>query len=319
MLAAALSAPAAAGVMFTLAFDDPFGRFTGLHPAIATSFQAAGRTWSDRLAASGTIEVLVQFADIPTAAAASTSAALVRSEGSRHYYEQGAAYKLRTGIDGTAGAADALLLIGPQYLRNELYLDPNPQPPPPGGAGLPVPADRTDAYSVFLHEIAHMLAFNSFAEPSAGPASGDTFSTYDAFVRFDGSDFYFTGPAASAVHGGPVPLTYGSIAHLGNLPPRPGAELAGDLMGGVFFERGRRYAISALDLAIFCDVGVTTTACLPAGAVPAPPTWLLIAAGALCALRRSARVGAAHAALRRLARRRRWAAGSACHRAGRAR
>ena len=96
-------------------------------------------------------------------------------------------------------------------------------------------------------------------------------SAFDQHVLFDGANFFFTGPTATARYGGDVPLTFGSYPHLGNRLPRPGADLISDLMNGVQFEQGRAYAISALDLAIFADVGVAI--------VPEPSTAVLVGSG----------------------------------------
>jgi hypothetical protein len=105
----------------------------------------------------------------------------------------------------------------------------------------------------------------------------------------------FTGPSATALYGGPVPLTVGSYAHLGNPAPLPGTDLIPDLMNGVAFTRGTRYHITPLDLAMLRDLEST----LPSGvadltgglraapmleappplAVPEPSTWLLMVAG----------------------------------------
>ena len=40
-----------------------------------------------------------------------------------------------------------------------------------------------------------------------------------------------------AAYGGPVPLTYGNIAHLANNEPRPGSDLLEELMNGVVTSR----------------------------------------------------------------------------------
>ena len=54
----------------------------------------------------------------------------------------------------------------------------------------------------------------------------------------------------------PVPLTQGLYGHLGNSGPLAGAELQADLMNGLYFVRGSRYEISALNLAVLRDLGL---------------------------------------------------------------
>jgi len=52
---------------------------------------------------------------------------------------------------------DGFITIGPDYLANELWFDPNPL-----ARLIPVPSNKTDAGSVFIHEMGHILGFNGF-------------------------------------------------------------------------------------------------------------------------------------------------------------
>jgi hypothetical protein len=113
--------------------------------------------------------------------------------------------------------------------------------------------------SVFLHELGHALVFNGWLDPATGELEGGAMSTYDRHVINDGRSFYFVGLNAMRVHGGPVRLgrTHNNYHHVGDTPEGPDAGLADDLMNGIVFERGRRYAISELDLAILADTEAT--------------------------------------------------------------
>jgi hypothetical protein len=77
-------------------------------------------------------------------------------------------------------------------------------------------------------------------------------------VKHDGTNFFFHGPAAMKLWGGPVPLarTNNNYHHVCDKPEGPQAKLKDDLMNGVTFGNGRRYAIGALDLAILADCGI---------------------------------------------------------------
>jgi hypothetical protein len=190
--------------------------------------------------------------------------------GAYNVFEQGAAAEVRTGVDPNGATADIELVFSSGYLMSELWFDPDPV-----ARTAAVDPSRTDAMSVMLHELGHAFAFNGWRDPFTGALPGDYQSTFDEQVVIDGTNFYFTGANAQAVYGGPVPVTFGNINHIGNDAPRPGSDLIPDLMNGVVFFRGVRYDISALDLAIAEDTGLA----LRAAAVPAPPALVLLATG----------------------------------------
>jgi hypothetical protein len=175
----------------------------------------------------------------------------VQNNGNYNVFEQGAAAEIRTGMDPNGSSPDIAIVFNPEYLTDELWFDPDPH-----ARTAAVPIDRIDAVSVFLHEFGHAFAFNGWRDLVAGTLPGDYESTFDEQTIFDGTNFFFVGSQASALHGAPVPLTYANIFHVGNNPPRPGNDLVPDLMNGVFYYRGSRYTISQLDVAILADAGV---------------------------------------------------------------
>ena len=213
-------------VMYSVSFDDPGGAFAPFYSSITSSFLSAGQEWSQFLVGTGTIDTVISFnPSIPTADSASAIFVPTGTVGPRTLVEQGAANEIRTGMDPNGAAADARLRIGTNYLTNQLFF----------GAG-PIPSNKTDAESVFLHELGHIFAFN-------GPNDVNFTSTFGQYVVFDGANPFFAGPAATALYGDEVPLTLGNDFHLGNLAPGPGADLIPDLMNGVSFDQGRRYEI----------------------------------------------------------------------------
>jgi hypothetical protein len=185
----------------------------------------------------------------------SATSMFVNNVGGVNVFEQGVANEIRTGIDPNGDMPDLYLKFEPSYLTGELWFDPNPL-----ARSAPVPGDKTDAYSVLLHELTHAIAFNGWrdATTAAIPGSPPYESTFDQWESFDDANIYFNGPHATAIYGGPVPITYGNNWHVGNAAPRPGSDLIGDLMNGVVFFRGARYDISPLDLAIIADAGLAT-------------------------------------------------------------
>jgi len=102
----------------------------------------------------------------------------------------------------------------------------------------------------------HIIGFNGWKNGTNGLLPSNYESTFDEKTIFNGSNLFFTGASAVAVYGGNIPLTYNNYGHLGNNSPRPGSNLVPDLMNGVVYNRGSRYNISSLDLAILSDIGL---------------------------------------------------------------
>jgi PEP-CTERM motif len=285
MLMSALSAQAV--VNFNVSFDDPGSAHHLFYADITRNVQAAGADWVSRFQVNvnTTLDISIDFGAIGTATGASAAASFLGLSGGLNTYEQGAAAKLKTGLDVNGAAPDIRFTIGINgYLQNELWFDPNPQT-----QAAAVPSNKTDARSVFLHEFGHAFAFNGWRNGTNGALPGNYQSSFDALVRMDSASagapsLLFTGAQATALYGGHVPLTFGNYGHVGNSAPRPGADLVPDLMNGVVFFRGSRYQISALDLAIMQDVGLPVAVT----AVPEPASVMLMLAGLalLQALRR---------------------------------
>jgi hypothetical protein len=249
----ALAAPARASVTFQLTFEDPGGAYSAYYAGINSNFLAAGNMWSEHFTSNASLQVVVRFTDsVVRASCPSITTALVSQSGGMRTYEQGAAREIRTGTDPNGSEYDMQLQLQPSYLAG-LWFDPSPTQ-----RTAAVPGDKTDAVSVFLHEIAHGIAFNGWRDHFTGSLPADYQSTYDKLVTFDGTNFWFNGTTADAYYGGKVPLTYGLYHHVGNYAPRPGSELKPDLMNGLVFEYGTRYYITPLDLRMIADTGLPT-------------------------------------------------------------
>ncbi|HEX4614208.1 MAG TPA: FG-GAP-like repeat-containing protein [Urbifossiella sp.] len=121
----------------------------------------------------------------------------------------------------------------------------------PTGAAL----GQIDLYTVASHELGHLL----------GIGTADRFHALDVGAQF-------TGPAAEAVYGGPVPLT------------ADGDHFAQSVTAGAepvslrpILTQGERYGLSALDYAALADIGWPVAAA--AVALPAARPAALVAAG----------------------------------------
>jgi hypothetical protein len=267
------SASAHAAITSSVSFNDPFGQATSLYSAIDSHVAAALAAWGTSLTGSANVAVRIDISDAtPRATGASIASGFVRAAGSYNVFEQGLAYELRTGIDPNGAASDVVLTLNPNYLANELWFDPNPTL-----RSAAVATNRTDAMSVFLHEFGHAIGFNGWGDAVTGVPPATYRSTWDDLVSFNGANTFFNGARAIGLYGAPVPITYGNNFHIGNLPG-PGSNLVPDLMNGVQFNRGTRYNISSMDLAILSDVGVGVLAVTP---VPEPATYAMFAMGLL--------------------------------------
>jgi hypothetical protein len=283
--ALAIDAPAArAQVSFNVTFYDPAGAHTAYYDQIRTHALVAGETWARHLVSTvpSSLGVFIGFpSDVPRATGRSLIGSYVATNGGIHTYEQGAAAEIRTGVDPNGVAPDIEINLGPEYLTQELWFDPNPS-----ARTAPVAANRVDALSVLLHEFGHALSFNGWRDGATGLFPGNYQSTFDRQTSVEGGIPFFRGSNAMRVHGGPVAITSGNANHIGNSARLPCSDLIPDLMNGVVFFRGQRYGISNLGLAITEDSGLRTAAfgpiaaaVLEAGTTALPGGPCLIVAG----------------------------------------
>lgn len=262
----------------SISFNDPLSEGAPFYSQISSHVDAALNLWGSYLAGSASFEVQVDItSSTPRAAGGSFTSAFLRNNGQKNIFEQGAGYELRTGIDPNGADPDIHILFNPDYLSNELWFDPDPRT-----RKAPVDPAKVDALSVLMHEVTHGLAFNGWGDPYTGQTPADYASTWDELTYFDGANLFFVGPKSVSLYGAPVPITRGNNFHIGNLPG-PGADLIPDVMNGVVFYTGKRYAISNIDLAMMEDMGLHVTRWIPdrpPAGVPEPGTTVLWAIGA---------------------------------------
>jgi len=243
---------AAAQISYVVSFQDPTGTYAAYYDRVASHALAAGDLWARHFAGTARLEVAILFDDaVLRAGGRSLAVSFLGNRDGLDLYEPGAIAEIRTGDDPNGAEADIELFFQPDYLDEVLWFDPSP-----ADRVAPIPPERTDALSVFLHELGHAFGFNGWRDYSTGLLPGDYGSPFDALVRQRGGDFYFEGPGAALHYGGPVPLTADNLFHVGNAAPGPGTDLVADLMNGVVFQHQTRYDVSLLDRAMLGDMGV---------------------------------------------------------------
>lgn len=252
---------------YNISFNDPNGTYSALYTQLANAIGAAADGWRQYLGstAASSLDIVVAFdptlqgdPNSPGVNLTTSSAAYIGSANGLNLYELGPAPKLLTGVDPNGPAADLVLTFNPQLVANQLWFDPSPTV-----RTAPMPADKIDAESLLLRLMGNAYAFNGFLNPSTGRPASNYESAFDRYVTSSNGNFFFTGPHAQAVYGGPVPLTNGSYTHLGN-----GSTLLSDVMNGAGINPGTRYSVSALDAAILQDyIAPVTNGSSPSGGI----------------------------------------------------
>jgi hypothetical protein len=247
-----------AGFAHTVRVVDPNGLATDQHDELVSNLSAAVNHWARYITGQGSIEIdlVIEEGDVnETASAASATSTLIGEFNGNDLFRESVTHELITGEDLNGTAADAVVTVPIAYLRNDLWLDPDPV-----NRTDPVPADRTDGVSVFMHEVGHALGMNGFGDPD-GTLNRGIASVYDSLITFMGDNAFFSGPTAIDVYGGPVPLSnpnQGDVNTYTHYGHETSDGLDDNLMeGNTFYLDGFRYNIEQIDLAIMRDIGLS--------------------------------------------------------------
>jgi Ca2+-binding RTX toxin-like protein len=179
--------------------------------SIKSAVETAGTAWASHLTGDAVIEVAVTVAPLDGGRIAETTSAVFWSKADNGPFQGGATVELITGSDVNGLAPDVLMTVDPVRIQG------------------------TDMVSVFLHEWGHAWAFQTLG-------GGSYQTTYEALISGPAEHPVFTGSAAEAIYGGPVPLQPGSEAHYAS------AGLMNPYYAG-------KQDIGALDLAFLADAG----------------------------------------------------------------
>jgi hypothetical protein len=239
---------------YTVNLSDPNLLSGSSDSLLVANLDAALNDWSQYISGIGTLVVQLDIvASSGTANGGSTGVLSTHTTlGSGQEVELSSVYELTTGLHAPGTASDITISIDPNFVNGTLFLSPNPE-------DHTTEPNRINAVSVFSHELAHGFGMQGYYSQDGTLLNGGSFETsFDSYIKNepDGSAS-FTGPAAEAVYGGPVPLTTHTATgenyyHFANSIGDP---LGTDLMSGIGIPFGFT-AISNLDLAVLADVGV---------------------------------------------------------------
>lgn len=221
--------------------------------AITTMLNAAWSTWAAVLGTEAAprvrLEILTQTISGRFQGGAASNVTISTTAAGLIIGEPTFNQELRTGVNSNGTGNDFLIQVNLDYFRNTLFMDQTL------ATSNDIPSNRTDAFSVMVHEMGHALGFNGYGASNTGLFR----STYDYRTVYDAAGIsYFSGPNTLALLGGALPLTTGNTAHYGNSSGIGASLVSGYLMNGVSFTNGYRYSIGALDLAVLEDIGLPT-------------------------------------------------------------
>lgn len=239
-------------------YQDPQGRLAAL-PLLEPTVRAAMALLSGYLVFDGVANIEFVVDQTPTGRfAAGGDSSFAGRHGGMDLWEPSLAAESRSGIDPDPTRADISIYIDPESsFLSGLWWDPDIAASLAGA----VPRDRTDAFSVILHELMHGLGIRGWRDASTAALPADFQSTWDQYIMLADGKAYFSGPATTALLGAPAEVRLGGSQggyHLGHGPTSADSGqpwIAASVMNGYFTLPGERYLPGRLELAILEDVG----------------------------------------------------------------
>lgn len=244
----------------SLTTHDPQNRLSAF-PLLVPTLQAAVDYIDRFVVMRGTVDIELNVESTSTGRFSATGdTAFAGRRNGRDTWESSLVAEARTGVDPNPSKADVSIYIDPgsSYLAH-LWWDPAI------GTSLSAnpPNDRTDAFTVLVHELLHGMGIVGWRDIDTGALPGDYQSVWDSLVTVNGNRASFGGTATMALLGQPVEVRLGGSQgafHLGN-GPAPGdssmAWVEAANFNSYYYYDGERYTLGRLELALLQDIGWT--------------------------------------------------------------
>ncbi len=241
-----------------ITFNDPGGLLSGV-PLLAPTIRAAVSYLDQFVVFQGILDINVNVETTSTGRfAGSGDLVLTSQRGGLETWESAMVAESRNGADPHPDTPDLSIFIDPRssYLAG-LWWDPNV------GTSLAgrVPTDKTDAFSVVLHELLHGMGVIGWRNIDNGSLPSNYQSVWDYYVNVNGNRATFNGPATVALLGQGAEVRLGGSQgayHLGNGPDLGASQMPwieASNLNGYYFFLGERYLLGHLELALLQDLG----------------------------------------------------------------
>jgi hypothetical protein len=272
-----LLASHAAAMSFTFSYEDPgniFGSRGWLDPnsLFQQNIRAAANLWAAHFNSTANIVVKVDNHSYAARAGGTSSNGrqLYTNAAGKKVWEPGPLTRVLTGSNPgqTSTGFDIKLGFDTSFVQNNYWFDPQPTL-----RTAAVPSNKGDFISVVMHELGHGFGMTGYRAFDTGVVAGADTTLFEDKSYFGGNGTAIAGGVRNPMYfrGDNAKTVYGSDLHLVNVRSTDpnysqnyfhlstcGSSddgLRGTLMNGCVLPNGSRLDITALDAALFGDLG----------------------------------------------------------------
>lgn len=228
-------------------------------PLLLPTIQTAIAYLDQYLVLNGTLDVFLDFSATSTGRFASSGdITYVGQANGIGEWAPAVAVEALDGTDPNPSVPDITFSIDPNstYLAG-LWWDPDIA----NGIGAKPPSDKTDAFTVVLHQLLVGLGFAGWRDPITGALNTTYGSSWDLHISVSNGRASFNGPSTVSLLGQPAEVTIGTAqgaTHLGNAPNPAASQMPWierSVLNGYYYVQGERYTLGRLELAMLEDLG----------------------------------------------------------------